>query len=394
MKILRFFYGLLKLVVFLVLGLFTILYLLLFSRLWMDEVNTYYASFVIIAAIALLFAAWVLPFKKVRKGFFFSGLAVMLAGVIAVSSCVGYNAYMYSITIRENALDIYEYLAFDKNSKIARLGKEASLRFSMTDNLPVLDGAAAFFPLYSAFIEAVYPSTISGLYESGSPYQYNNTIGGYHALALGNADIMFAFAPDKDQLAFAQEKGVEFELIPIGGEGFVFFTNKKNPVTNLTVEQIRSIYAGEITNWKEVGGENTAILPYQRNSGSGSQTALVQFMGDKPLAKAPSELVNSFMWGIIEEVADYKNNRGAMGFSFQNYAKEIVANKKIRLLSVDGVEPTPEHIADGSYPITLPFYMVMRKGERTKEMDALIEWVLSEEGQTLVTASGFAPVAL
>lgn len=360
--------------------------------------NVYYSSFVLIAAGVALAAAWILPMKKVRMGFLFSGLAVLLAGVIAIGSCLGYNAHQKSITIKgDGAIDTSEYLAFDPNSKIARLDHEASLRFTMEDKLPVVDGAAAFFPLYSSFVEATYPSEIPALNDYNAdrergPYRYSNTISGYYALIDGFVDILFAFGPDEKQLAVAANCEVEFELIPMGKDGFVFFNNVKNPVTNLTEDQIRSIYAGNIKNWKEVGGKNLKIEPFQRNSGSGSQTALVEFMGDVPLMEAPSELVNTFMYGIIQQVSDYRNHRGAMGFSFHQYAKGIVGNQNIRLLSVNGVQPTQENIINGSYPIQMPFYMVVRRGERTEEMQRLIDWVLSEEGQSLVAASGYAPI--
>ena len=360
--------------------------------------NVFYSSFVLLAAVIALALAWLLPFKKVRKGFLFSALAVGLAGIIAVSACVGYNSHQKAITIKgDGAIDTSEYLAFHPESGIARLDNEASLRFTMEDKLPVVDGAAAFFPLYSSFVEATYPSDIpelNGYAENRErgPYRYSNTIGGYYDLIYGNVDILFAFGPDMNQLATAEAYGVEFELIPMGLDGFVFFTNKKNSVKSLTEEQIRDIYSGKITNWKEVGGKNVKIEPFQRNKGSGSQTALVEFMGDTPLMKAPTELVNSFMWGIIQTVADYRNHRGAMGFSFHQYAKEIVANKNIQLLAVNGVQPSQETISDGSYPVRMPFYMIVRKGERTEEMNRFIEWVLSEEGQSLVSASGYAPV--
>ena len=362
--------------------------------------NVYYSSFVLLAAGAALAVAWVLPFKKFKKvckGFLFSAAAVGLAGVIAVGACLGYNARQAAITIKgDGAIDTREYLAFDPNSKIARLDHEASLRFTMEDDLPVVNGAAAFFPLYSSFVEAVYPAEIPGLNERRgevvSPYQYSNTIGGYYDLIFGYVDILFAFGPDANQLATAQLEGVELELIPMGQDGFVFFTNRKNPVKALTSEQLRAIYAGEITNWKRLGGKNVKIEPFQRNAGSGSQTALVQFMGDVPLMEPPTELVNSFMFGIIQQVADYKNHRGAIGFSFHQYAKDIAANKNIRMLAVDGVQPSQETVASGSYPVKMPFYMVVRKGARTQEMNALIEWVLSEEGQSLVVASGYAPI--
>lgn len=373
------------------LAIFTIIYLLLFGREF--EVNVYFSSFALIAAAWILLLATFVPFKRIRKGVLIGGGAVALAGVIAISACLGYNAWLDSIrVIDKSAIDTDLYLAFDPNSKIARLGHDASLSFSVSDDLPVLDGAAAFFPIYSAFVEAVYPKNIPALNRKDSPYQYHNTITGYERLANGETDIFFAFGPDEEQTAYASSLGVSFELIPIGKEAFVFFTNSKNSVTDLSVDEIKAIYSGAITNWSEVGGENAKILPYQRNKGSGSQTALAQFMGDTPLMDAPTELRNDFMWGIIEVVADYQNHRGALGFSFRNYADEIVANQNIRLLWVNGAEPTLENIESGAYPVTMPFYMVLRREAHTKEELALIDWVLSEEGQSLVAASGFARI--
>ena len=70
-----------------------------------------------------------------------------------------------------------------------------------------------------------------------------------------------------------------------------------------------------------------------------------------------------------------------------------MGNENISFLSVNGVQPTRENIANGTYPIRMPFYAVMRKGERTEEMNAFLDWILSGEGQSLVSASGYAPVA-
>ena len=357
------------------------------------DLRIFFVSLTLLVGIFVLLFAWLLPKNKVKKGVFIGGLSLLLAGVIAVGSAVGYNLYLDAITVVDNSnIDTRKYLAFDPNSKIARLDKEASLRFSILDKLPVVDGAAAFFPMYSAFVEAVYPSNIPPLGREDSPYQYSNTISGYYGLTNGRRDILFAAAPDKGQSSYAEYHGVELELTPIGLEGFVFFTNAKNPVDSLTVDELRAIYAGQITNWAEVGGEDHAILPYQRNWSSGSQTALVKFMGDIPLMEPPAELVSDLMYGIIASVADYQNHRGAIGFSFRQYANEIVANKNIKLLSVNGVSPDKEHIADGSYPITDKFYMVTRKWRHTAEMDKFMEWVLSEEGQYLVETSGYVPI--
>lgn len=340
----------------------------------------------------LLLALTIIPFKGrwrvVLRRIAGVGALVSLA---VLAGTWGWNAYQKSITIVDNTnIDTSLYLPFDEDSQIARLEGEASLRFTLLDDLPVVDGAAALFPVYSAMVNATYPRNILPLNQEGSPFTYHNTVGGYKLLAEGKTDILFAAAPNEDQLAsFAP---VEFELIPVGREGFIFFTNAANPVDSLTQDQLRGIYSGTITNWSQVGGRDTPILPYQRNRGSGSQTGLENFMGDVPLADPPTELRNDLMSGIIERVADYHNNPGAIGFSYYIYASQLQANHNIKLLAVDGVTPSQETIGQGSYPLTDSFYMVVRKGERTEEMDRFLTWALSEEGQALVAGSGYAPV--
>ena len=101
--------------------------------------------------------------------------------------------------------------------------------------------------------------------------------------------MIFAAAPSEAQIEAARNAGMEFHLTPIGREAFVFFVNSKNPVEDLTVEQIRGIYTGEITNWKEVGGKNQSIRPFQRAENSGSQSALLRLMEGLPLMEPETE---------------------------------------------------------------------------------------------------------
>lgn len=346
----------------------------------------------------LLLAVTALPFRgkwryTLRR---FAGAGALVA-LLALGGTAGWNAYQASITIVDNTnIDTSRYLPFTEDSQIARLEGEASLRFSPLGDLPVLDGASALFPVYSAMVNATYPRNIPALNQVGSPFTYHNTVGGYKRLAEGEADILFAAAPGEGQESYYPEGTdvpVEFDRIPLGREGFIFFTNAANPVDSLTQDQLRGIYSGKITNWSEVGGEDIPILPYQRNRGSGSQTGLEKFMGEVPLTDPPTELRNDLMSGIIERVADYRNNPGAIGFSYYIYASQLQANHNIKVLAVDGVHPSQETIGQGSYPLTDSFYMVLRREEHTEEMDRFIAWALGPEGQELVARSGYAPVA-
>ena len=98
---------------------------------------------------------------------------------------------------------------------------------------------------------------------------------------------------------------------------------------NVLFKQIKKIYSGEITNWKQVGGNDEEIIAFQRNEGSGSQSMLKRFMGDKEIMDAPSEQVNDLMSGIIDVVSKYQNKTSSIGFSFRYYLEGIIKNPDI-----------------------------------------------------------------
>ena len=305
----------------------------------------------------------------------------------ALGTNFGIIKYNKSITVNTSPnIDIQAYLPFEENSKIV---KTDSKTLKLTENLPKIDGAAALFPVYSAFVNAVYPNTTKlhdGIFE------YNNTPDGYRLLAEKETDIFIGVYPSDEQRAYAEENQTTFEYTPIGTEAFVFFVHKDNPITNLTTEQIKDIYSGKITNWKDVGGKNEKIAAFQRNEGSGSQSMLKRFMGDTPITDAPTEMVNDLMAGIIEQVADYKSKTNSIGFSFRYYVEGIIKNPDIKMISIDGAAPTSENIRNGSYPILTPIYAVTYKENQNGNVDKLLEWILSDEGQYIINETGYVGI--
>lgn len=305
----------------------------------------------------------------------------------ALGTNFGIIKYNKSITVNTSPnIDIQAYLPFEENSKIV---KTYSKTLKLTENLPKIDGAAALFPVYSAFVNAVYPNTTKlhdGIFE------YNNTPDGYRLLAEKETDIFIGVYPSDEQRAYAKENQTTFEYTPIGTEAFVFFVHKDNPITNLTTEQIKDIYSGKITNWKDVGGKNEKIAAFQRNEGSGSQSMLKRFMGDTPIADAPTEMVNDLMAGIIEQVADYKSKTNSIGFSFRYYVEGIIKNPDIKMISIDGAAPTSENIRNGSYPILTSIYAVTYKENQNGNVDKLLEWILSDEGQYIINETGYVGI--
>ena len=144
---------------------------------------------------------------------------------------------------------------------------------------------------------------------------------------------------------------------------------------NLSAEQIRRIYSGEIQSWSEVGGKHMLIDAVQRNEGSGSQTTMLGFMGDTPMQRNPLAFFGS-----------------AIGYSFRYYVEGIVRNGGVKMLSVNGVYPDPAHIADGSYPVTGDVLAVYDAHNDNPNIPVLLDFMLSETGQRIIAESGYSPL--
>lgn len=351
----------------------------------------FYAPLVLVAAVVLVgFLAFFifLPIRHRRK-LYASMLAILILGGLTTAVYELREAYHNSIpVVRDQEVNMEPYRPFGDTGKLAVLREPSKL--TIAKDLPRLDGATALYPLYAAFAQAVYPRQEYDLYQS--EVMVNTTPEAYKNLIEGRADIIFVAAPSEGQKAAARKQGKELKFTPIGREAFVFFVNASNPVSGLTTEQIRGIYSGEITRWGEVGGGDGSIRAFQRPEDSGSQTMLVRVMDGRELAKPPEENVASGMGGIISRTADYRNYKNALGYSFLFYATEMVRNGNIRLLDIDGVRPERTTIASGEYPFAAEFYAVTA-GSDNPNVEKLIEWILSPQGQYLVEQTGYTPVS-
>ena len=288
--------------------------------------------------------------------------------------------------MREGADLLYEYSPLNDQAKTAVLDSPCELKIN--SDFPRLDGATALYPVYSAFANAVYPEYI----QRDEQYLTCSTTGNaYNKIVSGKADIIFVAAPSEKQKQYAESHGVELEFTPIGREAFVFFVNSQNPLENITVGQIQDIYSGKITKWSQLGVQKLGkIKAFQRDEGSGSQSALLRLMEGKTLTEPIKDEVSGDMGGIINTVADYKNFKNAIGFSFRFYCTEMVNNNQIKLLGVNGVKPTEENVENGSYPISNSFFAVTRK-DKTENTARFLEWMQGEQGRELVEKTGYTP---
>ena len=339
--------------------------------------------------ILLCFFPFVIPaiWIKRKKPYLITYVCLFLAVLVCCGVQWGIAEYERSITIDVAPnINMYEYLPFDENSKIVKIDSK-TLKFSENDELPRIDGASAAFPVYSAFINAVYPNTKeTELW--GNVFQYNNTVGGYIELAKKNTDIFIGAYPSKDQITYAEKCNTEFVYTQIGWEAFVFFVHKDNPINSLTTEQIKGIYSGEITNWSQVGGSDEEIIPFQRDNNSGSQSMMIRFMGDTPLMQAETKVIQG-MGAVVEEVVDYQSRAGSIGYSFRYYLEGIVQNPEVKMIAVEGVAPTAENIRNNTYPIVAPVYAVTYENNPNPNVARLVEWILSDEGQYIIEKTGY-----
>ena len=346
-----------------------------------------------VLAVILLSSGYLGP--RGKKALTYSFWCVCLASALYI----GYGSYQESLpTLDDRDLLLWQYQPFEEGSKTVTLSEKSTFQLDQASALNLrLDGATALYPVYAGFVQAAWPEGEYHYYDS--TVSCYGTVAAYERLIGREADIIFAAAPSEAQLAAAKAAGMELHLTPIGREAFVFFVNSKNPVTNLTVEQIQGIYSGQITNWKAVGGKSQRIRPFQRAENSGSQTALQRLMAGHDLMEPETEDRIAGMGGIIEEVASYRNYKNAIGFSFRYYSTEMVQNGDIRLLALNGVDPTRETILDGSYPISSEFYAITAAPigepapqERNQDMAAFLDWIVSEQGQEIVEKTGYVGV--
>jgi phosphate transport system substrate-binding protein len=284
--------------------------------------------------------------------------------------------------------DITLYEPFREDTLAVTL-PTSSLKLS--ENLPVLDGAIALYPVYAGVVRAIYdedaftPETAAN----------TNTVNAYNRLISGDCDIIFVAAASEKQKTAAEAAGAELVFTPIGKEAFVFLVGKDNPVDNLTYQQIKNIYSGKTAYWRTLGLENgEKIVAFIRPEGSGSQTALQHIMHGLPIQN-PQPLPDESLIGngsLMRQISVMWNGtQPAIGYSYRYFATTMYPNSDAKLLKINGIFPSIETISNESYPFTYNFYAVTN-GELQGNEKIVIDWILSPEGQHLIEETGYVPM--
>lgn len=259
------------------------------------------------------------------------------------------------------------------------------------DDLPRLDGSTSTVPLALAVCAEVLGESRE---EVQDLVRFNKTTTAYFNLLEGNADLLIVGEANDEVMARKKELNFEWEKQPFATDAFVFVVNEDNPVDSITVEQARDIYSGKITNWKELGGEDRPITALQRNEGAGSQTLMEKLvMQGTPMVEAPTEYIVTTMGQLMEAVKSFDGSPGAIGYSVYYYAEEMKMAQGLKLLKLEGVEPNPDTIRSETYPLVNPKYVVIPAGEpKSAPNKVLFDWLLSEDGQTLIAKEGYVSI--
>lgn len=260
---------------------------------------------------------------------------------------------------------------------------------ALRENFPLLDGSTSLIPLEAGIRAALFNISTE---EATKVVSHTTTWGSFYRLLDGAVDMIFSTPISEEQQRLASEANVELEQVPVVREAFVFVVNAANPVDTLTQQQIRDIYSGKITNWKELGGDDEPIVAFQRNEDSGSQNYMLDFMGDTPLIDAPSELRPASMRGLMSVIAPNDGSVGSIGYSVYAYAADMYGlGDNIKFIQVDGVAPTKETMISEGYPLTSFNYAIFRAEEAEGgSVRTLVEWITSYEGQLAIAKAGYA----
>ena len=254
--------------------------------------------------------------------------------------------------------------------------------------MPKMDGASL-----NANLEAGFTANMLGLsfYQSKFIASENDMKEAFNGLVSGKNDIVFTTGVTEEQKKSADEAGVKLFSVPVAKEGLVFIVNKNNPVDSLTADQLRDIYSGKITNWKDVGGNDEVIVTFQRNENSISQKYMTEFMNGRDT----EDVRRFYVWDSEYKsnvTADYENLKNAIGFSVYSDEAQVYADSSdIKFIAVDGVSPSKETVSDGTYPLLSTVSALYTEGasQGTKNF---IKWAVSDEGQEVVRAGGYIPV--
>ena len=260
-------------------------------------------------------------------------------------------------------------------SLFAGCGQKANDNGTTTGGTVSTDGSTSMEKVIGALGESFMEAN------SGTTFTYNPTGSGsgIQAVSEGRCDIGLSSRALKDD-----EKASGLKETIVALDGIAIIVNPQNPVKDLSLEQIAKIYTGEITNWKDVGGEDAEIVLIGREAGSGTRDGFESITETKDACQYRQELTST--GDVITTVSQ---NPNAIG-----YASLAAIKDSVKALTVNGVAPTEATVKDGTYLVQRPFVLVTKEGAALSETaQKFFDFATSADAASIISATGAVPVA-
>ena len=259
-------------------------------------------------------------------------------------------------------------------SLFAGCGQKANDNGTTTGGTVSTDGSTSMEKVIGALGESFMEAN------SGTTFTYNPTGSGsgIQAVSEGRCDIGLSSRALKDD-----EKASGLKETIVALDGIAIIVNPQNPVKDLSLEQIAKIYTGEITNWKDVGGEDAEIVLIGREAGSGTRDGFESITETKDACQYRQELTST--GDVITTVSQ---NPNAIG-----YASLAAIKDSVKALTVNGVAPTEATVKDGTYLVQRPFVLVTKEGAALSETaQKFFDFAISADAASIISAAGAVPV--
>ena len=261
-------------------------------------------------------------------------------------------------------------------------GSESKTDDTKTDDQPAAltgtvstDGSTSMEKIIGALSESFMAQN------SGVTVNYNPTGSGSGITAVqeGTCDIGLSSRALKDE-----EKSAGLKETVLAYDGIAIIVHPDNPVSDLSVEQLAQLYTGEITNWKDVGGNDAEAVLIGREAASGTRDGFESITGTKDKCQYRQELTST--GDVITAVSQ---NPDAIG-----YASLASVKDSVKALNVDGVTPSEATVKDGSYKVQRPFVLVTMEGkELSPAAQAFFDYAISSDAASIIAKAGAVAVA-
>ena len=302
-----------------------------------------------------------------------------------------HSEYLESTEIEDSWYPIFHFYVLSMEdgtvTEISVVGQYSKM-FANGD-FPVMDSSTARKPVTSMIYNFFCESAGTG----GTVPLCSTTHYAWLNIADGTADIALLAAPTQEEQDYLSERGVAVEMKLYGGDGLVFIGNNACGVKDLTLDQIRAIYRGEITTWSELGGVDQPIRVLYRDDQSGSQRLFERMLWKDEAVPDFEVLGFDRLDDMSSIVSQCLYDPYTIGYSIMTYLNDVFGNENLLAFSIEGFDATPENVADKNYPLSTQGYVVIRSDEPDDSpARRLFNWFGSPLSDYILESNGITPL--